>query len=164
MADREEIDLKSFKRAQNRTAIHMEHLINKLMSNPLPTMTLLQRRGHLTTNIFPWCGVALETIQHMHQCINKRIRSRWTDLVDALRKWIETRNMDPDIAILLSETILYITGERNDLPQCTNINLHSVILCIVCPSITLCEITKCIARTQQTYFTHIGSKKRGFLG
>ena len=50
------------------------------------------------------------------------------------------RNTDPDIMILLVEALLYIRGERNDLPQCLNINLHLDILRISWPSIIYAPI------------------------
>ena len=59
---------------------------------------------------------------------HKGISGRWTASVDALKKWLETQNTDPDIATLFVDEILYIVGEGNDLPQCTNTTLHSDIL------------------------------------
>ena len=75
-----------------------------------------------------------------------------------LQKWLEARNMDPNIAIILVDTTLYIAGERNDLIQCPNIILHLKILWIGWPSIILGFIPTYLAHTHQTYFTHIGSK------
>ena len=69
--------------------------------------------------------------------------------------------MDPYITIILANTLLYISGERYDLPQCPNLTLHSDILHIGCPSIRLYFIPESLACKQQTYFTHIGSKKTG---
>ena len=137
----------------------MAHFIIKCMSNNLSTMTLLQRQVHKTTNLFPRYGLAPETIQHMYQCTHKRSCRRWTASVDELWKWIESRNMDPDIAIISAGVLLYISGEINDLPQCPNLTLHSDILRIGCPSIILGLIPKSLARTQQMYFNHIRSKK-----
>ena len=91
-------------------------------------------------------------------------RGRWTASVDALWKWLEAWNTDPDIAILLADTLLYVTGERNNLPKFPNLTLHSDILCIRWSSIILGIITTSLARTQQTYFTHTGSKKTGLKG
>ena len=62
MADWEVIDPKSFKRAQDKTTAHMAHFITKCMSNTLPTMKILQQRGHKTTNRCPHCGVSPQTI------------------------------------------------------------------------------------------------------
>ena len=82
-------------------------------------------------------------------------------MVDALRKWIEAQNTDPDIEILLADKRLYIAGERNDLPQCPNLTLNSYILRIGWSSIILGIIPTSLERTQQTYFNHTGSKKTG---
>ena len=76
-------------------------------------------------------------------------------LVDALHKWIEDWNTDPDITILLADALLYIVGEKNDLFQCPNLTLHSDILRIGWPSILLSIIYTSLTRTQQTYFKHI---------
>ena len=81
-------------------------------------MMILHHQGHATTNLFPRCGVTPETIQHLYQCTHKGIRDRWKVSLDALRKWFECQNMDPDITILLADTLLYITGEINKLTQC----------------------------------------------
>ena len=81
--------------------------------------------------------------------------------VDALKKWLKAWNTDPDIVILLDDTLLYIEGERNDPPQYTKIALHSVILRIGWSSLTLGIIPTSPVCTQQTYFTHIGRKKLG---
>ena len=45
-------------------------------------------------------------IQHLYQCTHKESRSRWTSLVESLRKWLEDWNTDPDIAILLAKVSL----------------------------------------------------------
>ena len=128
MTDWEIIDLISFKRARYTTTVHVAQFITKLMSNNLSTMTILQRKGYATTNLRPRCGLDPDTILHMYQFTHKGSRGRWTASVEALRKCLEDRNMDPDIAIILSDTLLYIAGEINDLPQCPNITLHSDIL------------------------------------
>ena len=60
--------------------------------------------------------------------------------------------------------LLYITGEKNNLPQCSNLTLHSDIHCIDWPSIILGFVPKSLARTQQTYLTHIGSKNGTQIG
>ena len=87
-------------------------------------MTILQRQGHVTTNLCPCYGVTTETIQHLYQCTHKGSRGRWTASVEALRKWIEAWNTDPYIAIILADTLLYIVGEINDPTQCRNLTLH----------------------------------------
>ena len=137
----------------------MTHSIKKCMSNTLSNMKILQRLGYANTNLCPLCYLDMETIQNLYQCNHYGIRVRWTASVDALRKWLEARKRDPDIAIILVDTILYIIGEINNLPQCPNITLHSDILHILRPSIILGFIPTFLARTQQTYFTHIGSKQ-----
>ena len=48
-----EIDLTSFKQAQETTTFHMEHFIMKYMSNTLPTMTIIQQQGQATINLCP---------------------------------------------------------------------------------------------------------------
>ena len=63
--------------------------------------------------------------------------------------------------IILSDTIFYISGERNDLSQCPNLTLHSDILRISWPYIFFGFIPASLARTQQTYFTHIGTEESG---
>ena len=138
----------------------MAQFITKIMSNTLPTMKILQKQVHTTTNLCPRFVITPETIQHIYQCIHKIIRNRWTLLVDALHKWIKVRNTDPDISILLADTLLYIVGKINDLPQCPNLILHPAILYIGWLSIILGIIPKSLALTQQTYFNHIRSKKR----
>ena len=159
MEDWEVIYLTSFKRAWYTTTFHMAHFITKFMSNTFPTMTILHRRLHATTNLCPWCGLSPDTIQHMYQCIHKGSRWRWTVPVDALLKWIKDQNMDPEIAILLAGTLLYIVGERSYLTQCMNLTLHSYILHIGgWLSIILGIILTSLAFTQQNYFIHIGSK------
>ena len=95
----------------------------------------------------------------MYQCTHGGSRGRRTESVDALRKGIEAWNMDPDIEIILVDTLLYITGERHYLPHFTNITLHSDILCIGWMSIILIFIPTSLVRTQQTYFIHIGRNK-----
>ena len=62
------------------------------------------------------------------------------------------RHLDFFISALLN-----ITEEENDLTQFLNQTLHSDILRIGWPSIILSFISKYLARTQQTYLTHIGS-------
>ena len=143
------------------TNSHLVHLITKYMSNTLPTMKILQRRGHATANLCPRCRVTPETIQHVYQCTHKLSRGRWIVSVDALRKWNEARNTNPDIVILLAKKRLYIVGERNDLPQCLNLTLNSDILYIVWLSIILGVIPTSLVRTKQTYLTHIRSQKTG---
>ena len=139
----------------------MAQFIMKYMSNTLPDMTILQQLGHATTNLFPCYGLDPETIQHMYQCTHGGRRGRWTALLDTLQKQLEARNTDPDIAIILVNTLLYIAGERNDLPQYPNLTLHSEIFRIGWPLIVLGFIPTSLARTEQTYFTHTESKKRG---
>ena len=138
----------------------MAHFFTKCMSNTLPTMTILQLQVHATTNLLPRCGITPETIKHLYQCSHKGSRGRWAELVDALQKFLEDQNADSDIATLLSNALLYIAGEINDLTKCTNITLHSDILRIVWSSILLGVIPTSLEHTQQTYFTHIRSKKR----
>ena len=67
--------------------------------------------------------------------------------------------MDPDITIILADTLLYIEGERNDVTQYPKLTLHSDILHTIWLSIILGIIPKSLALTQQLYFTHTGSKK-----
>ena len=102
--------------------------------------------------------MVLGTIQYLCQCIHEGSRVIWTESVENPQKWLETRNTDSNITPIFVNTLLYISGEGNALTQCTNLALHSDILCIGWPSIILVFIPKYLARTQQTYFTHIGSK------
>ena len=159
MADWEVIEILPFKQARDTTTVHMAQLITKCMSNTLTTMKIPQQQVHATKNLCLRCGLDLDTIQHLYQLTQEEIHGIWTASVYALQKWLKARNMDPDIAILLVNTLLYIIGERNDLPQCLNITLHSDILCINWSSIFLGFITTSLARTQQTYLTHIRSKE-----
>ena len=71
------------------------------------------------------------------------------------------QNMDPNITNIFADALLYILVQENDLPKCPNVDLHSDILCIRSPSIILCYITKPLTPAQQTYFTHVGSKRMG---
>ena len=137
----------------------MASFIKKCMSNTFSTMTILLQWWHAKNNLCLRCGLDLETIHHLYQCNHEGGRGRQTASVDALQKWLEARNIDPDISIIFVNKLLYITEGRNDLPQCTNQALHSEILCIVWPSIILGFIPTSLALTQQTYFTHKGSKK-----
>ena len=118
MADCDIIELTLFKRAQDTTTVHMEHFIKKYMSYTLPTMKVLQRQGHATTNVFPRCGVNLEKILHLYQFTHKGSHGIRTSSIDVFQKWLEARNTDPYIAIVLADALLYIAGEINDLPQC----------------------------------------------
>ena len=160
-ADWDKIDVPLFKRSRETTTTHIAHSITKFMSNTLPTMTIKQLRGHATTNLCPRCGVTTNTIEHMFQCTHTGSYGRWTVSVDALRKWLEDRNTDPYIVILLANALLYIAGEINDLPQFPNLALHSDILGIGWSFIILGIIPTSLAHTKQTYFTHIRSKKKG---
>ena len=112
MADWDEIDLTSFKRAQETTTDHMAHFITKCMSNTLTTTMILQQQGSTTTNLCSLCVITLEMIQHIYQFTHKVIRDRWTASVDALHKCLEAWNTDPGIAIILANALLYITGEK----------------------------------------------------
>ena len=114
-SDWEEIDPKLFKQSRETTTAHMEHFIVKCMSNTLPTIIILQQKGQATTNLFPRCEETPKTIQHLYQCTHEGSCSQWKALVDALWKWIEAQNTDPDIVILLADALLYIAVERNDL-------------------------------------------------
>ena len=138
----------------------MSHFIKKCMSNTLPTMPILQRQGNATTNLCPCCGVTPEIIKHIYQFTHEGSHNTWTALVDALRKYLEARNTDPDNAVLVAGALLYITGERNYLPQCPILNLHSDILQIFLSSIILGIIPTSLVLTQKMYFTHVGNKKR----
>ena len=100
----------------------------------------------------------------MYQCTHKVSRGRWTALVDAFQKWLEKRKTVLNISTFFLNVLLYLVGEVNDLPQFPNLTIHSDILHIGWPSIILGFITKSLACTQQTYFTHIGSKKRDSNG
>ena len=122
-------------------------------------MTILHWQGHTTTNICMSCSLSPDMIQHIYQCNHEGSRSRWTASADALRKFLGAWNTDPYISILLVDSILYIVGKINYLPQFTNINIHSGILRIVWPSKILGFIPTSLARTEQIYFTHIGIKK-----
>ena len=137
----------------------MSHFIKKCMSNTFPTMKILQHRGHATTNLFPICGLDPETIENLYQCTHRVIRDIRTASVDALRKWLEARNTDPGFAILLEKSLLFIAGDINDLSQCPNITLHPDITRIGWPSIVNGIIPTSLAHTEQTYFTHIRSKR-----
>ena len=154
----EGINLTPFEQSRGRTTIHMSHLITKYMSNSLSTMIIIQQQVHASTNICPRCGTVLETIQHIYQWTHEGIIVRRTASVYTFKKWLETRNTDPDISTIFVSALLYIAGEINDLPQCPNLALHYDILHIVCPYILLGFIPKSLALTQQTYFTHIGRK------
>ena len=161
MAEWEVIELTPFEWEQDRTTVHMSHFITKCMINPLPTMTILQWRVHASTNLCPLCGILPGKIHRICQCTHKVSRGRCTASVYIFWKWLETRNMDPDISTHFINVLIYIAGEGNDLPQCLNLNPHSNILHTVWTSITLRFILKSLALTQQTHFTHIGSKKAG---
>ena len=100
----------------------------------------------------------------MYQFTDKGSRGIRTASVDALRKWPETRNTDPNISFFFFNALLYIAEEGNVQQQFSNLTLHSDILGIGWPSIILGFITKYLARIQQTYFIHIGSKKRDSNG
>ena len=142
------------------TTVHMSHFITKCMSNTLTNMAILQLKGNKTTNLCPCCGVDTETTQHLCQCTHSGNRGIKTVSVDALRKCLEAWNMDPDITIILADTLLYIEGERNDVTQYPKLTLHSDILHTIWLSIILGIILTSLARTQQTYFTRIGRGKR----
>ena len=128
------------------------------MSNTLPTMTIIYRRGHATTNLCPRFGVTPETIHHLYQCTYKGSSDIWTALVDALCKSLKARNTEPDIVIVSADALLYTLWERNNLPQCPNLTLHSKIFRIGWLSILWGIIPTFLARTQQTYFNHTGNK------
>ena len=160
MADWEVIDLKSFKIVWDKTTVHISHYITEFTSNNLSTTTILQQQWQATTNLFPHCVLAPETIQNLYQCTHKGSHGRWKASVDALWKWLKAWNRDPKIAIILVDTLSYISGERNDLSQFPNLTLHSDILHIGCPSIILGFILTSISPTQQTYLTHTGNNKR----
>ena len=100
MEDWDKIDVTSVKQARETTTVHMTHFITKYMSNTLATMTILQQRGHATTNHWPLYGVTLDMIQHLYQFTHEGSRGKWTASVDALRKWLKARNTDPYIAII----------------------------------------------------------------
>ena len=146
-ADWKVIDLTSFKQAQDTTTAHMAQFIIKCISYTLPTMIILKQQGHATTNFCPRCGLASEKIQHMYQCTHKRSRGIWTASLDTLRVWIKARNKDPYIAIILADKLLYIAGERNDLPQCSHLTQHSDILRIEWPFINFGFIPISLTRT-----------------
>ena len=88
-------------------------------------------------------------------------RGIWTASVDAFQTWFETRNANPDMTTIFTDTLLYITGEVNDLPQFPNSALHFDIIRIIWPSIILDLIPNSLALTKQTYLKHIGSKITG---
>ena len=88
MAYCEGIELTSFKQSWDKTNVHMAHFITKCMSNTLSTVTILQRRGHVATNLWPRCVLSKEKIQHLYQYTHEGIHGRWTVSVDALRKWL----------------------------------------------------------------------------
>ena len=111
MAVWEEIYLSPFQRQWNRTTVHMSHFIIKCISNNLSNMTNIEVRGHASTNLCTCCGLVRERIQQMYQHSHEGSRGRWTASVDTLRKWLETRHADPDIATLLTNALLYISGE-----------------------------------------------------
>ena len=67
MADWEEIDLTPFEQGRKSNTVHMSHFITKCMSKTLSTLTILQQQGHTYANLFPCCGVSLETIQHLYK-------------------------------------------------------------------------------------------------
>ena len=123
----------------------MEHFIKKFMSKTLSTMRILHLQVHKTTNLCMCCDVAPERTQHLYQCTHKESRVIWTSSVDALRKWLKARNMDPDITMILVDTLLYIPGERNDLTECPNLTIYLDILCILWPSIILVFIPTSLA-------------------
>ena len=100
----------------------------------------------------------------MYQCNHEGSSGIWTSAVDSLRKRIETQNTDPNISTLFVDALLYIARKGNDLPQCSNLTLNCDILRLGWPSIILGFITKSLVRTQQTYFTHIGSKQQDSNG
>ena len=114
-ADWDKIDLTSFKQARETTDVHTAHFILKYTSNNFPTMAVLKWRGNAITNIWPHCGVAPKMIQHIYQCTHKGSGGIRTASVDALWKWLEDWNTDPDIANILSEKLLCIAGLRNEL-------------------------------------------------
>ena len=125
----------------------MSHFITKCMINTLPTMTILQKQGHATTNLLPHCGVSLKNIKHMYQCTHEGSRSRWKALVDTLQNLLEARNTDPEIAIFFAKVIFYIAVEINELPQFPKLTLHSYILSIGWTSLLLVIIPTSLART-----------------
>ena len=159
MEDLKGVELKLFKQAQYKTTVHTANLITKCMRKTLSTITILQLQGHATTNICLCCGLVCERIQHMYLWTHKGSRGRWTSAVDALRKCLKDWNTVPDITIILVDALLYIAGERNDLPQRPSLTLQSDIHHIGWPSIILGFISTSLAHTQQTHFTHKGSKK-----
>ena len=87
------------------------------MSKTLSTMTIIQQKGHATTNFFSRCVLEMEMIQHLYQFTYKGSCDIWTVSVDILRKWSKAQNTDPNISIILVDTLLYIVVEINDLPQ-----------------------------------------------
>ena len=92
------------------TTLIMKNFITHCMNNNLPTTTIIQRQGNTTNNLFSCCGITTETTQHLNKCTHKGSRGRWTAQVDAMHKWIKAWNMDPDIATILADTLLYTTG------------------------------------------------------
>ena len=126
--DWEEIELLPFKRARNRTTVHMSHFINICISNTLSNMTILQQQRHASTNLCMFCGLVTEITQHIYQCTHKGICDISTASVDTLHKWLDKQNTDPNINTLFKNTLVYIAEEGNDLPQCPNLALHYDIL------------------------------------
>ena len=164
MEDWKGIYLISFERARDKTNSQMSHFITKCMSNTLYTMRILLRQRHASINLCPCCGMVPETIHHLYQRTHEGSSVRWTSSVETFWKWLETCNMDPEILTLFFDELLYITGEGNDLTQCTNLNLHSDTLLIVWTYIVLGFINKSLARTKQMDFNHKGSKKGTQMG
>ena len=134
------------------------------MSNTLYTMTIIQLQGHASTNLLSCCDKSPETIHCLYQCTQEGSCGRWTALVDTFQKFLDKQNKDTNISTFFVNARLYIVGELNGLPQFPNLTLHSEILHIGWSSIALGFIPKSLACTQQTYFTHIGSKKRDSIG
>ena len=106
-----------------------------------------------------WTGSG--KILHSYQCTHEGSRGICTAPADTLEKWLYMQNTDPDITTLFTNSLLYITGEVNDLPQFPNSALHFDIIRIIWPSIILDLIPNSLALTQQTYLTHTGIKITG---
>ena len=158
MAYWKEIGLSPFEQAPDRTTDNMSHFITKCMSNTLSTMIILQQWVHSSTKLCLCCGPVPETIHSKYQCTHEVSRGRCTASVDTFRKWLGKLNKDSNITTLFIDSLLYIAGEWNYPPQCTNLSLHYDIRCIGWPYILIGLIPRSFAPAQQNYFTHIGSK------
>ena len=136
-----------------------------IICNQLPTVQILHRRQHVTSDKCPFCKVAVEDVQHIFRCTHQARQEQWKERLQHLTQWLQEQSTEPGLQQML---IIMLNQWHNhnawSLFRCSDPILnraawdqHAIGWVILLKGF----IAKSIIITQHAYFQYIGSLQSG---